>query len=347
MKRRPVLLCVTVAILLAAGAGTAVAEDRDGAERETEQKPESGGGADGREINAQARITFTVTGGGGGSGALQSSTPWTPPACYYAPTHTPEEFEQYWAEFYAGKTSPPWPEHDLNDMKDAHEATYGPDADEFPDYNKDLQGEGMFWTRVINREHPDRTGQMACAARIFWVDFTDPPPPGPGVVDSTLLAELAWERTRVPDTEVSLNPADAPQKVNLPTWVWLDDAAFEPVSVRAELDGYGLWAETTATPARLTLRPGTDDATTHPPSSICEASAGTIGTPWTPGASGTPPCGITYTRATTNSGTYPLSASLTWDITWTDSLGDSGTLPDGDFSTTLDITVEEVQTIVR
>ncbi|WP_103501622.1 MULTISPECIES: hypothetical protein, partial [unclassified Streptomyces] len=289
----------------------------------TRQDPvETDAGHEAGELNSQARITFTVT--GGGSGALKSSTPWTPPACYYAPTHTPAEMAAHWDDFYANTNRDTWADDMRESFDSSHEARFGEDG-EFPDYNTDLQGEGMFWTRVINREHPDHQGQMACAARTFWVDFADPPPPGPGVVDSTLLAELAWERTRVPDTEVTLNPADAPQKVNFPTWVWLDDATFEPVSVRAELDGYGLWAETTATPARLTLRPGTQDAVTHPVSGVCEATDAGIGTPWTPGASGTPPCGITYTRATTNSGTYPLSASLTWDITWTDSLGDSGT----------------------
>ncbi|NJP66128.1 hypothetical protein [Streptomyces spiramenti] len=327
--------------------GTAHADDRIGdGNLDPPPSKETGTGHESGEINAQARITFTVTAGGGGTGALKSSTPWEPPACYYAPTHTPEEMARHWRGFYAHTNRDFWPDDMRESFDSSHEERYGEDG-EFPEYNRELQGEGMFWTRVINREHPDRQGQMACRTRTFWVDFTEAPEPGPGVVDSTLLAELAWERTRVPDTEVSLNPADVPQKVNLATWIWLDDTAFEPVSIRAELDDYGLWAETTATPARLTLDPGTTYATTHPPGGVCETSDGTIGTPWTPGTNSPPPCGITYTRATTDRSTYPLSAALTWEVTWTDSLGDTGTLPDGDFSTTLDITVEEVQTIVR
>ncbi|MCE7080496.1 hypothetical protein [Streptomyces sp. ST2-7A] len=44
-----------------------------------------------------------------------------------------------------------------------------------------------------------------------------------------------------------LNPENN-QVVNLPSRVWLDENTFEPVTVRAELPDYGIWAETVATP---------------------------------------------------------------------------------------------------
>lgn len=136
--------------------------------------------------------------------------------------------------------------------------------------------------------------------------------------------------------------------MNLPTWVWLDAAAFEPVTVRAELADYGIWAETTATPVALTLDPGTGDAVLFPEDG-CRADAdGTIGEPYTEGRSGeTPPCGLTYLRATHDGDAHTLEATLTWEVTWTDYQGNSGTLPDGAFSTTVDLLVGEVQAIVR
>jgi enoyl reductase len=199
---------------------------------------------------------------------------------------------------------------------------------------------------VRNDDYPLEE-QLACDFRTFWVDFSDPPPAEPSVVDAETLAELAWEHTRVPETEVSLNP-EADQTVNLPTWVWLDQATFEPVTVRAELDDYGIWAETTATPTRLTLDPGTEDAEVYP-SGGCEVNEdGSIGEPYTTGrADETPPCGLTYLRATPNADEYELEATLTWEVTWRDYQGNTGTLPDGVFSTTDDLNVDEVQTIVR
>jgi hypothetical protein len=44
--------------------------------------------------------------------------------------------------------------------------------------------------------------------------------------------ELAYERVEAPGTEIELNPEDE-QVVNLPTWIWLDGAEFEPVEVTA------------------------------------------------------------------------------------------------------------------
>lgn len=90
----------------------------------------------------------------------------------------------------------------------------------------------------------------------------------------------------MPDTEIELNP-DGDQTVNLATWVWLDQAAFEPVSVTASLDDYGLWATTTATPTALTIEPGTSDARLHPASGECAVSGdGSIGEPTAGGGPG-------------------------------------------------------------
>jgi enoyl reductase len=238
---------------------------------------------------------------------------------------------------------------DVQAMRDSVEEQFGPNG-EFPNYNKDKEGEGMFWERIVNDDYPAEE-RYDCEPRIFWVDFDDPPPAEPGVVDTEALAELAWEHTRVPETEVSLNP-DGVQTVNLPTWVWLDDVAFEPVSVRAELDDYGIWSETTATPTTLTLDPGTEneeDAVLHPGSGECRINDdGTIGQPYRDGqADETPPCGLTYLRSTPDADEYELEATLTWEVTWTDYQGNTGTLPEGAFATTVDLNVDEVQTIVR
>jgi hypothetical protein len=142
-----------------------------------------------------------------------------------------EEMAAYWADLLSRFHTPPWPPEDVQSIRNSHEAF----LDEYPDYNIDQQGEGAFWGVVRNRDYP-LDEQLACEYRTFWVDFGDPPPDEPYVVDVEILAQLAWEETRVPDTEVSVNPAGV-QKVNLPMWIWLDEADFAPVSVEARLDG--------------------------------------------------------------------------------------------------------------
>jgi enoyl reductase len=324
----------------------AYADLQDGDDQNDEQSDTSHE-SEGDSISAgAARITYTSSGGTGESGeSLTSATSWTPPACYYAPVYTPTEMEAYQEDFLSDFHTPPWPPEDVQAVRDSVEERFGPDG-EFPNYNKAKEDEGLFWMVVRNEDYPFEE-RYACDYRIFWVDFGDPPPEDPGVVDTDGLAELAWEHTRVPETEGSLNP-DAEQTVNLPTWVWLDEAAFEPVTVRAELPDYGIWAETTATPTTLALAPGTEDAEVHPEGG-CQVNAdGSIGEPYTEGrADEVPPCGLTYLRATPDAESYELEATLTWEVTWTDYQGDSGTLPDGVFTTTVDLTVDEVQTIVR
>lgn len=299
----------------------------------------TGGISSGAGTPEDVRITFTPP-ARSSEGALTTST-WTPPACYYAPLRTPVEMETYWAEMMQRFSTPPWPPEDAQAMRDAH-ASF---LEEFPDYNLDEEGNGAFWGVVRNDSYPIEE-RLACEPRTFWVDFSDPPPVEELAIQTDGLAELAWEQTRVPDTEVSLNP-EGTQKVNLPTWVWLDSVQFEPVTVRAELDGYGIWAETTATPTELHLQPGSD-ARTFPASGRCALAGGSVGQPWSPGRSGEdPPCGVQYHRATHNTGPHQLQATLTWDVTWTDHAGNGGDLPEGSVATTVDITVEEVQTIVR
>jgi enoyl reductase len=56
---------------------------------------------------------------------------------------------------------------------------------------------------------------------------------------------------------------------------------------------------------------------------------------------------VTYLRATHATGSYGLTASLTWEISWEGSDGSGASLPSGVFETTHEITVSEVQAIVR
>jgi hypothetical protein len=316
-----------------------------------------GGGAKANEISAsasQSRIKVTqVSGPAGGKQGTVASTDvnWKPPPCWYEPVFTPEQLKNF-AEndgngdaglrdgWYGSKL---WTDH-FRDGKDANTIFTKPSTVKgYKNYN--LGKDGYFW-RGVAPDFNALDDTSLCSRLMFWQDAGEIPD-DPNAPTPEILADYAYNKVKVPETEVELKPA-ARSTVNLPTWVWLDKGTFKEVKVRAELPNTGLWAETTAKPIALHLEPGTEDAEVFPASGDCEINDdGSIGTPYTKGnAEKTPPCGIRYLRAT-NGTPYQLSASVTWQITWEGSDGTGGDLPDGTFETTQDMNVQEIQSINR
>lgn len=313
---------------------------------------DTGGSASGKELMAnvsQSRITITRSGGGTSkvsTGTLASvDLNWEPPACWYEPVMTPEQLKAGVERLKKSGGLGAVNAH-LSWNSDLFVDQYenGKAEDGYKNYN--LGKDGMFWRSVVRKGHEDDIKAWDCDKVMFWQDVgtipDDPNAPTPDV-----LAAYAYDKIRVPDTKVELKP-EGKSTVNLPTWVWLDKGTFQEVKVRADLPGTGLWAETTAKPVALHLNPGTDDAETSPASGDCKINDdGSIGTPYAKGdADKTPPCGITYQRAT-NREPYQLRASITWQISWEGSGGAKGDLPDGTFETAQDMAVQEIQAINR
>lgn len=314
------------------------------------------GGVEGNELTAKAstsRIKVTQTSGPtGGRGTLSSIDPtWEPPPCWYEPVFTPEQLKNFAETEAAGDVSIRqgwygeglWTDH-FRDGKEARNY-FGTPAT-VPGYeNYNLGKDGYFW-RGVAPDWSALDNTSLCSRLMFWQDAgevpDEPEAPTPGV-----LAAYAYDKVKVPETEIELRPANR-STVNLPTWIWLDRGTFREISVRAELPGTALWAETTAKPVALHLDPGTKDAETYPATGDCAINAdGSIGTPYTRGsADRTPPCGIRYLRAS-GGDPYRLTASITWAISWEGTGGARGDLPDGTFETTQDMTVQEIQSINR
>ncbi|MFF0723592.1 hypothetical protein [Streptomyces sp. NPDC004134] len=314
-----------------------------------------GGGAEGQNLNAEAGgVVFDESenggGGGGGSGGAGALAPvgdWSPPPCWYAPLYTPKQLKQEMEHIWSlESTGYQW---------DAEQrAKYSQGGDKpgtYEDFNMAKSDDGYWWDGYVPDGGAGVPGALDCDDGPFWLDKGDPPPAEyQDAVTPQILSEIAYNRIRVPDTEISLKPdAENAQKVNLPTWAWLDAATFEPVAVTARVPVLDIWARTTATPVSLTLEPGTGDAELHPSSGTCPIDDdGSIGTPYTAGsAEETPPCGLTYLRATPDGETYPLRATITWSIEWTGSGDTGGDLPDGSFGTTTEVEVDEIQSVVR
>ncbi|WP_399028437.1 hypothetical protein [Streptomyces sp. 15-116A] len=313
---------------------------------------EAAGSASGKDLMAsvsQSRITIKHSDGGtaqASTGELASVDPnWEPPACWYEPVMTPEQLKagverlKKTGGLGAVNAHLFW-NSDL--FVDQYEKAKAEDG--YKNYN--LGKDGMFWRSVVRPGHEEDIRAWDCDRVMFWQNAgtipDDPNAPTPDV-----LAAYAYDKIRVPDTEIELKPA-ARSTVNLPTWVWLDKGTFKEVTVRAELPNTGLWAETTAKPVALHLDPGTDDAETYPASGDCTINDdGSIGTPYTKGdADKTPPCGIRYLRASEGK-PYQLKASITWQISWEGTDGATGDLPHGTFETTQDMNVQEIQSVNR
>ncbi|WP_345660863.1 hypothetical protein [Streptomyces venetus] len=305
------------------------------------------GGRKGQNITVQTKVRTTVDGAShtAKTGSLSSADGnWTPPACWYEPAFSPKEIQA---------TVKAWRGFDISLLDgigdfigDALDTRYK-DGHPYKNYNLDKQGEGMFWAAAVNPNRKDDPEANSCDKPPFWVDEGEPPKE-PLAVSPQVLAEYAYDELPVPDTEIEMAPTDK-STVNLPTWIWLDKAKFKKRSVTASLPGTGLSATTTAEPVSLHIEPGTADAQTYPSSGECAINAdGSIGEPYAKGkADQTPPCGVSYLRATGDDGPFPLRATVTWKISWTSTNGQGGDLPDGTFGTTQDVTVREIQSVNR
>ncbi|MEH0423951.1 hypothetical protein [Streptomyces sp. B21-083] len=320
-----------------------------------------GGGVNGstddnRSISASARSRIKVTQVSGPTGGKQGTLSsvdvnWKPPPCWYEPVFTPAQLQSFSEGNGDGDVSlrqgwlgtSLWTDHFRDEKSAANYFAAPSTVAGYKDYN--LGKDGYFWRGVAPRvSEVDDTS--LCGRLMFW-ENVGVVPDVPNAPTSKTLAEYAYDKVKVPATEIEVRP-EARATVNLPTWVWLDKGTFDEVKVRAELPNTGLWAETTAKPVALHLNPGTEDAETYPASGDCGIDAdGSIGTPYTPGNSDkTPPCGIRYLRATDGS-PYRLTASITWQITWVGSDGTGGDLPNGVFETAQDIAVQEIQSVNR
>lgn len=322
--------------------------------------PGTDAGADDQAVWAQTGGGIVYEGAveedGRGPGNLTPTTAeWDPPPCWYAPYLGAKDFKRVTKKSIEGQMKMPGMTghagNALQQMLDHYEDGYSwPKHPGFKDWNVANDGEGMFWAGVPNPAEPDSALRDACNEVPFWVDNGEPAPDwvADQAIDPAMLAELAYERMVVPDTEAELRP-EGEQTVNLPTWVWLDGAQFQPVTARAEVPALGMWAETTATPVSLTIDPGTDDAELHPGGGACAMSDGRVGTPYRKGdADKVPPCGVTYLRSSESTGPYDFTASVTWEVSWSASDGtEDEPLPTGIIEATQELAVREIQAIVR
>ncbi|MFJ3722044.1 hypothetical protein ACIPYQ_05655 [Streptomyces sp. NPDC090045] len=301
----------------------------------------------GQALESKVSFSGSTNGSGGNKGkGFVAANNWTPPACWYEP-RSPAEFQAAVEAFYNDTVNYPGQHSYAKTAVGQYRDIYK--NGKYKNYNLDKAGQGAFWVAAYDPARRNDPAASACSDLPEWVP-NGTPPPFRQAITPQILAEAAYSRISIPDSEVSLAPA-ANTKVNLPTWAWLDKGVFKPVSVTATLDAGGttLSATVTATPQSMRLKPGTQDATLHPGSGECTINDGSIGAPFAAGSeSQTPPCGVTYLRSS-GSGTYPLQATVTWAVSWTSTNNAAPTqLPPGTFEgEPQNVTVQEIQAVTR
>ena len=164
--------------------------------------------------------------------------------------------------------------------------------------------------------------------------------PGNGVGPSlALLEDIATLAVAPPEIHMSPDE-DGEQLVNLETWLWVDDAPWEPVTV-TNGDMAGLVIELTARPEHVTWDMGDGTAPFR-----CDR--GTPYDPAKPDDAQEPTCSHTYRKssARANGGAFTVRATVRWTATYTVN-DQAGTMdiPAVDKTSTFRVVVDERQAL--
>ena len=182
----------------------------------------------------------------------------------------------------------------------------------------------------------DATGVQVYGSIVTY----DPANPAGPVFVARRAAELAFAQLDVPDPDITGSPGlGEAQLVGVRTWLWV--ANWGPVTAQATLGG--VTATVTATPVGATFDTG--DGT------VLDCDDGGVPFDVTIPADEQPTaCTHVYVDRTTvddPSGDVPLTATVTYAVSWTATNGQSGSLADVVRSASLPVTVREAQAVIR
>lgn len=174
-------------------------------------------------------------------------------------------------------------------------------------------------------------------------DFTRGPATAPArgarpTVTPGQLALRRWRRLPIPAPVVrTAPPRGSDGLVGLAEWFWVTNWSARTARVRAG----GVWAEVTARPTSMTIRPGRG---------LAPVSCDGPGTPYDPNrpaADQHSDCTYTYARSSAGmpSSAYQVTVTVTWGGVWSGSGGAGGTLPTLSRSTTFPVRIAEGQAL--
>lgn len=279
-------------------------------------------------IETEVHYDYSYQGTGAHMAPPKGAT-WRPPACWYEPAYSPEEFESYLNSHYVSS------ENAYAGMA----RDYG--ADDFHKGDK-----GAWWELKI----PDLSRADECASLESYAWFTPdkPPPPEVSPVDPRTLAGLAYANTVLPPPAVTVRPTAKNQLVNLPTEVAFTEP-LDRVTVTASLDNAALGIHVASTvvavPSELRVETTGDAEPAGCTYKLAPAGGGYKLD------SHDAACNITYRKASPGSG-YTLTTSVVWKVHWTPSANADGPaanppLPDGQSQAPTTVVVRESQAVVH
>jgi hypothetical protein len=150
---------------------------------------------------------------------------------------------------------------------------------------------------------------------------------------------------RLPSPQIETNPSTQ-AVVNLPTWLWLDQGAWNPESVSASVGT--VTATATATPEQVQWTMGDGGSV------VCNGP-GTPYQPSVPAESQATNCSYTYSRSSAgepspngdpNDAGFPVTATVTWGVTWTaQGAPGGGALNALSTSSSTSLPVEQIQSV--
>ncbi|MFC7306813.1 hypothetical protein ACFQVC_21595 [Streptomyces monticola] len=153
------------------------------------------------------------------------------------------------------------------------------------------------------------------------------------------VAQHAVEQLELPQPDIRLSPdEDESQVVHFPTWMWLSQTSWKPVTETAEVTGVSVTA--TARPQRTVWSMGDGRQV------VCKGRGTAFSTEYAADAM-SPDCGHIYRRSSAGSpgDAYTLTATLVWDVTW-EGEGEQGAVPGLQTTSERKVTVSEVQAVV-
>lgn len=160
--------------------------------------------------------------------------------------------------------------------------------------------------------------------------------PQGAAVDPQALATQAVASVAIPAPTISTSPTNDRLYTQVRTWLWVDDGWWRSYSATASAGG--VIATVTASPRRAVWTMGDGGRTT------CSGP----GVEWRRGMRDDATyCSYIYRRSSAQEqdGKYTLSVTVTFEITWTSNIGESGTLPAISRSASRQVEVGQVQAL--
>jgi hypothetical protein len=160
----------------------------------------------------------------------------------------------------------------------------------------------------------------------------------PTLPTPALLAEEAIKELTFPSLSINASPStDGDQLVGLPTWLWLEQGGWHPLTATAAVPGESVTA--TATPTSVTWNLG--DGSTI----VCQGP----GTPYASADSpdeSSPTCGHTYVTSSAGQpqDAFTVRATVSWSVAWAGG-GQAGTVPALNDTTTSALRVADVESL--